>query len=797
MDDSNVVALCDVCRAGAAVLVLKERRAKEATIDELKGKLESLESNNQLLLGKVNQLVEMLRKERQDAQAAAETSLQRIMELKAKMEGSTHDTSALKDKIDILEAEKEALHNQLSDARDQLSSMQRRVQENSATLLQQLQDEKKLRMTLEKSATTTTNSVQYEKELRVAAERETGELKFRLEQLQQQNSKRDSLIEKIVSGEKTRRAEQQALQDKVASLEAELNDKNLSIAQLEGRLSMAEGLLNSSGSSSLHKSKSLHTPKSKPVLDTTTSVPTDSKRTTPTNTPRSAAPEQIKVCVRVTQDFTATAEGEMSCLAGDILFAQPFTEDEPWVLARGGQAFGMVPSAVLEVISSGNLRVPLPESQLRVAHDQQLLNARAYGQSQTTGEDVVGCSVLTNGRLMLKTASGREVAGTRQDMVDLEAESFNVQEGGDVAECKTFREVINGPFSHLSKDILKRFLREPECRRYLGRGEHPQFVFVVGGNKGIGLWTCKQLLSSPIDAVVVVGCRDPSRLADCISSLRLHSPGAADRVHGLLIDLGDDESVAKAANEYCRLFPFLDVLILNSATVVFDEAEASGLSFSGNAARETFNVNLKGPVRVLNAFTPILKQSMEKRRSSAPNLLSVKPRIVNVSSAGALYAFGAMSEGAKATLFSRHSVESLCALADEYVATYCSGGKEAIAAKGFSPLIYHTSKLFLNGITQAVALDDTISCTAVHPGLSNRPCLTDMVPPTWKGRNIPYLTPAEGAAVVVESALHPQQSGSFVCDGHPIPWSLSMIDNLPQSLAHVNNAKRVTPQSSS
>ncbi|KAH3765298.1 hypothetical protein Pelo_2822 [Pelomyxa schiedti] len=367
MTDESIV-LCDVCRAGAAVLVLRERRAKEAIIDELKSKVDSLEYSNKLLLGKVNQLVEMLKKERADAQTAAATSMARQMEMKARMEGCTKEANLLTDKIIILESEKESLHGQLDTMKEQLGAMQKRVQENSTSLLQQLQDEKKLRMSLEKTSATTTNSVQCEKELRLAAQREVGELKTRIEQLQQQNSKRDSIIEKIVSGEKTRRAEQQAIQDKVTSLEAELNDKNLTIAHLEGRLSIAEGLLNASGSAMQRKSKSLHMPKSKqqqqqdeplPPIDNlhlqTPSAGDEAWHSTNNPNQHSTIPgEQAKVTVRVTQDFTATSEGEMSCLAGDILFAEPFTEEEVWVLARGGQAFGMVPSAVLEILSLGD-----------------------------------------------------------------------------------------------------------------------------------------------------------------------------------------------------------------------------------------------------------------------------------------------------------------------------------------------------------------------------------------------------------------------------------------------------------
>jgi len=113
-------------------------------------------------------------------------------------------------------------------------------------------------------------------------------------------------------------------------------------------------------------------------------------------------------------------------------------------------------------------------------------------------------------------------------------------------------------------------------------------ILVTGGNKGIGLALCKQILLQQNDTFVHLGSRDQSR-GDCaVASILAEVPGAANRLSSINIDVSSDDSVnAAAAGLEEPLYA-----IVNNAGIGF-----------GRTIKETTNTNFLGAVRVNKVFT--------------------------------------------------------------------------------------------------------------------------------------------------------------------------------------------------
>lgn len=139
----------------------------------------------------------------------------------------------------------------------------------------------------------------------------------------------------------------------------------------------------------------------------------------------------------------------------------------------------------------------------------------------------------------------------------------------------------------------------------------PRTALVTGANKGIGLETARRLLA--LGWTVWLGARDADRGTAARDGLVAGRPDADVRV--LPLDVTSDESVA-AAVQTVAAGGGLEVLVNNA-----------GISGSRSAPADTrpaeflpvFGVNVLGPVRVTQAFLPLLRESDD-------------PVVVNVSS---------------------------------------------------------------------------------------------------------------------------------------------------------------------
>ncbi|MDX8447047.1 SDR family oxidoreductase [Mesorhizobium captivum] len=140
-------------------------------------------------------------------------------------------------------------------------------------------------------------------------------------------------------------------------------------------------------------------------------------------------------------------------------------------------------------------------------------------------------------------------------------------------------------------------------------------ALVTGANKGIGLETARRLAA--LGFKVWLGARDGKRGQAAAEALR----GEGFDVEWLELDVTSDESVAAAAKTVAAQTAGLDVLV-NNAGVAPGYVDALGPDgrYERPPSREdvadmkaTYDVNVFGPVRVTQAFLPLLLASPAAR----------------------------------------------------------------------------------------------------------------------------------------------------------------------------------------
>jgi NAD(P)-dependent dehydrogenase (short-subunit alcohol dehydrogenase family) len=143
-------------------------------------------------------------------------------------------------------------------------------------------------------------------------------------------------------------------------------------------------------------------------------------------------------------------------------------------------------------------------------------------------------------------------------------------------------------------------------------------ALVTGGNRGLGLETCRQLAARGLR--VLLGARDEARgraAADAI-------PGGS--VSAVALDVDDPASIEALRGRVLREHGRLDVLVNNAAVLLHEGGDA--LEIPPGAYLDSLETNLMGPLRLCQAFVP----GMRERGYG---------RVVNVSSgAGQLRGMG-------------------------------------------------------------------------------------------------------------------------------------------------------------
>jgi NAD(P)-dependent dehydrogenase (short-subunit alcohol dehydrogenase family) len=124
-----------------------------------------------------------------------------------------------------------------------------------------------------------------------------------------------------------------------------------------------------------------------------------------------------------------------------------------------------------------------------------------------------------------------------------------------------------------------------------------RIALVTGANKGIGLEIVRQLAAAGLR--VVLSARDAARGKEALATVR-------GDVSFLQMNVADDESIDKAAEEYANRREPLDVLINNAAIYIDDDSNI--LAVSRSRLMETLQTNTFGAIRVTQAFLPFLKK---------------------------------------------------------------------------------------------------------------------------------------------------------------------------------------------
>lgn len=239
-------------------------------------------------------------------------------------------------------------------------------------------------------------------------------------------------------------------------------------------------------------------------------------------------------------------------------------------------------------------------------------------------------------------------------------------------------------------------------------------VLITGANKGLGYEAARQL--GELGWTVFLGSRDAERGQAAVDKL------AAAGVEAILIplDVTSDDSVAQAVRLVREHTDRLDVLVNNAGAPghVVNPAEATV-----EELHPVFDTNVYGPVRVTQAFLPLLQEAEN-------------PRVVMVSSAAGSFAV-------------------------------VTDPTQAVAQ--MHELAYTSSKAALNMLTlrYAQALPG-IKFNAITPGeVANRKfAATDM------NNHMGQLTAAEGAEPIVRLATIPADgpTGTFTDRLGSIAW---------------------------
>lgn len=131
----------------------------------------------------------------------------------------------------------------------------------------------------------------------------------------------------------------------------------------------------------------------------------------------------------------------------------------------------------------------------------------------------------------------------------------------------------------------------------------PRVALVTGANRGIGLEIARQLARRGLK--VAIGARDPEKGNAAAATLK--SEGLTVSV--VRLDVDEEAAARRAVAEVTKAFGACDVLVNNSA-VLIDKGgfEGSLLDLSVETLRKTMETNLVGPLRMIQAVVPGMRE---------------------------------------------------------------------------------------------------------------------------------------------------------------------------------------------
>ena len=224
-------------------------------------------------------------------------------------------------------------------------------------------------------------------------------------------------------------------------------------------------------------------------------------------------------------------------------------------------------------------------------------------------------------------------------------------------------------------------------------------VAVTGATSGLGRATAEQLARNGA-SVAVVG-RNPEKTGRTVAELRTATGNAA--IRGVIADMGDHDSVRRAAAELLATYDRLDVLIHNAASLSHERRAAP------DGTELTVATQVVGPF----LLTSLL---LERLRKSAPG------RVITVSSGGMYTA--------------SPTVAGLQMDAHSY-----NGTKQYALAK--------RAQVTLNELWAEWVADRSVVFHCMHPGWADTPGVADALPAFRRVVGPLLRDPREGADTIV------------------------------------------------
>ena len=252
-------------------------------------------------------------------------------------------------------------------------------------------------------------------------------------------------------------------------------------------------------------------------------------------------------------------------------------------------------------------------------------------------------------------------------------------------------------------------------------------ALVTGGNRGLGLETCRQL--HHLGHAVILTARDAADGAAAATAI------GAD-FHPL--DVSDPASIAALATWLGEGRRSVDILV-NNAAVALD-------GFNGEVARRTIDANVLGPLRVTEAVLPFMPDG--------GTIVMVSSGVGELSGLAGPIRRELTGQGL--------TTAGLLALTENFV-TDVSEGRHREA--GWPGSAYRLSKAGLNALTRVLAVElapRRIKVNAVCPGWVR----------TRMGGQSATRGIVEGAKSILWAATLPADgpTGGFFRDGREIRW---------------------------
>jgi NAD(P)-dependent dehydrogenase (short-subunit alcohol dehydrogenase family) len=129
-----------------------------------------------------------------------------------------------------------------------------------------------------------------------------------------------------------------------------------------------------------------------------------------------------------------------------------------------------------------------------------------------------------------------------------------------------------------------------------------KIALVTGGNRGIGKEIVRQLANK--DFRVILTARDSKTGAQAASSIK-------GDVRFIALDVGNDQSIVQAAENFSKESDQLDVLVNNAG--IYPDDGFNILTAPRELLTETFQTNTFGAIRVIQAFLPFLSRAHQAR----------------------------------------------------------------------------------------------------------------------------------------------------------------------------------------